>query len=189
MHKSADKSSGITAACLALCLIACTDKTEVGTAGSAACGDDGELVGEIFGSVRASIAWGGGTLECEGMPRPNGEGARLRFAGPADTPDGTQQLAFIMGLPDLVKGQTGKELLTNVTMMEEGTGRFFGTREASNCWTDIDMHEPLQPQNSTKYRISGVLYCVAPLANLNDNSSISFADLQFTGRLDWKPVE
>lgn len=107
----------------------------------------------------------------------------MRFAGSAD---GERQLAFILGLPDLIEGETAKEIPTNVTLMEEGTGRFFGTRDATNCWTDVDEHEQLQEFDSPTYRISGILYCVAPLAELNGSSSISFADLKFTGRLDWE---
>ncbi len=110
----------------------------------------------------------------------------MRFAG---TTDGKLKLAFILGLPDLVEGETASELPTNVTLMEEGTGRFFGTRDAVNCWTDIDLHEPVRPAVSSTYRIGGVLYCVAPLADLNGNASISFADLKFTGRLDWQLAE
>lgn len=97
------------------------------------------------------------------------------------------RLAFIFGLPDLVRGQTGRELPTSVTLIEEGSGEFFATRDADNCWTDVDLHEQIRPEKSASYRISGVLYCVAPLANLNDNSSVSFTDLRFAGRLDWRP--
>lgn len=170
-------------ACLVLCVSACGDPEPIAAEQTPACGADGRLVAEIYGGVRASIDWDASMLECEGMPRPNGEGARLRFAGPAD--DG-RRLAFILGLPGLVEGETAGELPTNVTLMEEGTGRFFGTRDVANCWTDIEMHERLQPAESPIYRISGVLYCVAPLAELNGNSSISFADLKFTGRLNWE---
>lgn len=156
---------------------------------SPGCGPDGQLVGEIYGSVRASIDWGRVTLSCEGMPRPNGEGARLRFAGPAVADGEELRLAFILGLPDLVEGETAAELPTTVTMIEEGNGEFFATGDTSSCWTDIDTHERTQTAGTSEYRISGVLYCVAPLANLNDNSSVSFADLRFTGRLDWSVPE
>lgn len=156
---------------------------------SATCGADGHLVGEIYGGVRASIDWSGGTLECEGMPRPDGNGARLRFAGPAATAGENLRLAFILGLPDLVEGKTARELRTNVTLIEEGTGQFFATGDAANCWSDIDTHEPVEAPESSRYRISGVLYCVAPLANLTDTSGVSFADLRFAGRLDWASPE
>ena len=172
-------------ACLVLCVPGCGDPAPIALEQASACGTDGALVAEVYGGVRASIDWDAAILECEGMPRPNGEGARLRFAGPAGTADDRQQLAFILGLPDLVEGETARELPTNVTMMEEGSGRFFGTRDTANCWTDVDLHEPLRRAESSAYRISGVLYCVAPLADVNGKSSISFAALRFTGRLDW----
>lgn len=182
MQISAENSAGIALACLVLSLSACGEPEPAIVAKTLTCGHDGALVAEIYGGVRASIAWDAAALECEGMPRPDGEGARLRFAGMTD---GERQLAFILGLPDLVAGETATELPTNVTLIEEGTGRFFGTRDTANCWTDIDVHEQIQAAESMAYRIRGILYCVAPLAELNGNSSISFADLKFTDRLDW----
>jgi hypothetical protein len=189
LHLSPNKSAGIAAACLALSVSGCGEPAPVAAVEAPACGADGALVAEIYGGVRASIDWDGESLECEGMPRPNGQGARLRFAGSAVTAEGDLKLAFILGLPDLVEGETARELPTNVTLMEEGSGRFFGTRDAVNCWTDIELHEPLQAPASSTYRIGGVLYCVAPLADLAGSASISFADLKFTGRLDWQPTE
>jgi hypothetical protein len=183
---SAEKSASIAMACLVLCVSGCGEPTPVAAVEAPGCGADGALVAEIYGGVRASIDWEGGKLQCEGMPRPNGEGARLRFAGTTAAADGDLKLAFILGLPDLVEGETAKELPTNVTLMEEGSGRFYGTRESVNCWTDIDLHEPVEPAGSPTYRIGGVLYCVAPLADINGNANISFADLKFTGRLDWR---
>ena len=186
MQLSSEKCAGIALACLVLCVSACSEPEPGATTETLACGADGALVAEIYAGVRASIDWDAGMLECEGMPRPNGEGARLRFAGPAAATDGKLKLAFILGLPDLVEGETASELPTNVTLMEEGTGRFFGTRDAVNCWTDIDLHEPVQPAVSSTYRTRGVLYCVAPLADLSGTTSISFADVRFTGQLDWE---
>ena len=106
-------------------------------------------------------------------------------AGPATTVDGERRLAFILGLPDLRRGETAKELPTNVTLMEEGAGRLFGTRDAANCWTDVEVHEQMQPTESTTYSVSGVLYCVAPLAELKGNSNVSFTDLTFMGHVTW----
>jgi len=183
---SAEKSSSVAFVCLVLSVAACGDPELVAAVQAPACGADGKFIAEIYGGVRASIDWDAGVLQCQGMPRPNGKGARLRFAGPAATAAGDRQLAFILGLPDLRPGETGRELPTNVTLMEEGTGRFFGTRDAANCWTDIETHEQLQPAGPPDYRISGILYCVSPIAGLDGNSSISFADLTFTGRVTWE---
>lgn len=170
---------------LSLCLFACSEPPPAAAEPVPSCGPDGSLVAEIYGGVRASLAWQAADLECEGMPRPDGKGARLRLAGMAGEAPDRHRLAFILGLPDLRKGETAKELPTNVTVIEEGTGRFFGTRGATACWTDIGRHERLPAAAPSDYRISGVLYCVLPLADVNGNSSISFADLEFTGRLSW----
>jgi len=170
-------------ACLVPCVSGGGDPEPIAAEQTLACGSDGSLVAAIYGGVRATIDWDAGVLECQGMPRPNGEGARLRFAGPAGTADGERHLAFILRLPDLHPGETGKELPTNVTPMEEGTGRFVGTRDAVNCWTDIETPEQVEPAGSAGYRISGILYCVAPLADLNGNSNISFTDIAFTGHM------
>jgi hypothetical protein len=181
-----EKFAGISLGCLALCVSACSEPEPGATVETLACGADGALTAEIYGGVRASLDWDAGMLECEGMPRPDGDGARLRFAGPADPEDEKLRLVFILGLSDLVEGETASELPTNVTLMEEGTGRIFGTRYEVNCWTDIDLHEPIQPAVSSTYTIGGVLYCVKPLINLNGSSNISFAELEFTGQLDWE---
>ena len=173
-------------ACLALSVTACGEPAIVTVQPAPGCGVDGELVAEIYGGFRASIHWGAVDLQCEGMPRPDGEGARLRFSGLAGDAPGERQIAFIIGLPGLVRGETPSELPANVTVIEEGAGRFFSTRSAPTCWTDIETHEKLPLAESSVYRISGILYCVAPLADLGGKSSISFADLQFSGRLNWE---
>lgn len=148
------------------------------------CVPDGSLQAEIYGGLRASLSWDAAVLECEGMPRPDGEGARLRFAGPADAEDGPRRLAVILGLPDLERGRTGSELPTNVTMIEEDEGRFFSNRELTNCWTDI--REQARAAGSEQFRISGILYCVSPLSELNGSSSVTIPELEFVGELDWR---
>lgn len=150
------------------------------------CGAGGALFAEIYGGIRASIDWDASELDCEGMPRPNGDGARLRFSGQVGGAPDARRIAFILGLPDLVQGETGSELSTNVTVIEEGSGRFFGTQGAAVCWTDVVTQQAILPMDSSVYSISGILYCLAPLANLNGNSSISFTDLTFSGRLNWE---
>jgi len=153
------------------------------------CGQDGRLAVELYGGIRATIDWQASDLSCTGMPRPAGEGARIRLSGPIDTGIETRKLAFILGLPGLKMGQTGAELPTNVTLIEEGTGRFFGTRDESGCWTDVTGHEPIGDDSNRLYRIEGTLYCVSPLAELNGNTSVTFTELKFTGRLNWEQPE
>jgi len=176
---------------LLLLLLACgKDPSPVAAAATTRCVTGGRLATEIYGGIRASLDWQSGDLHCEGMPRPNGAGARLRFSGPASPAEAGRHLAFIFGLPDLQRGQTGDEMPTNVTVIEEDAGRFFSSRDTTTCWTDIDRQDTVQAggddASSDDYLISGVLYCVAPLAELHGNASLRIADLRFVGRLNWR---
>ena len=44
-------------------------------------GDAGFLSMRLRGSIEAEIRWREPALECDGMPRPDGRGLRLHFAG------------------------------------------------------------------------------------------------------------
>ncbi len=128
---------------------------------SFACDASGRLETELYGAIRASIDWQSDVLGCEGMPRPDGEGARLRLSGSLDGETEGQTITFILGVPGLAKGSAGTEMPTNVTLVQEGTGRFFGTQDLSGCWTDIDSQEPLDVEAPSRYRISGLGYELA----------------------------
>ena len=146
------------------------------------CDNDGFLRTSIYGAFETAVDWRSDGLDCEGMPRPDGEGARLRFAGSVS--DGTQKLTFIIAMPDLVPGQPARELATNVTLIAEGSGRFFSTPGLDSCWTDVDMRES-GGQSPDAFAVEGTLYCIAPIPEVNGTSSISLEETHFSGRLDW----
>lgn len=156
---------------------------------AAECVPNGELVTELAGEISGTLEWRSANLACEGMRRPNSEGARLRFSGPHIIDGEQKTLTFILGLPSLNVGTTGTELPTNVTLVEEGSGRFFATSDTSSCWTDVTHYELINSDLEDRYRITGELYCIAPLAEINGNSSVTFTELQFTGRVDWGQTE
>ena len=146
------------------------------------CGDGGTLQAELYGAIAGRISWDRFAVECSGMPRPEGRGARLRFAGPLDADD--RRVALIIAIPDLERGLTGDELESNVTLIEEGSGRFFSTSTLGNCLTNVT-DVAATDDSGDRYSISGTLFCVAPLAEVNGNSSVSIAELHFSGLLDW----
>ena len=69
-----------------------------------------------------------------------------------------------------------------MTLIEEGGGRFFSTSGLGNCWTDV--LEQLQ-LDEDDYFVAGTLYCIAPLAEVNGDSSVTLRELEFGGYLDW----
>jgi hypothetical protein len=172
------------AALAALFVAGCGDRSPPAPALVHACAPDSSLTTTLHGTIAAGVEWGPDVLACEGMPRPEGNGARLRMSGPLTDAANGKTVAFILGIPALGKGMTARELPTNVTLIEEGSGRFFGTLDTSGCWTDVTRHEQV---NGSHYEIRGTVYCLSPLAELNGGSSISFTELQFSSRLDWEP--
>ena len=147
----------------------------------ASCGDQGYLSTELFGALAGKIEWTSTSFECEGMPRPGGHGARLRFAGEID---GEHKIAFIIALPELRRGETGNEYQSKVTVIEEGVGRFFTSGDNDICWTDIVELESAE-DSASEFSIGGTLYCVAPLTEINGDWDITIRDLKFRGQLDW----
>ncbi len=146
------------------------------------CGDEGELHARLYGSIAAQLDWNPNDLECAGMPRPEGRGARLRFAGNLGGSD--QRIAIIIAIPDLGREALGKEYRSNVTIIEEGRSRFFSTPDLENCLADITTLTALD-DSGDRYSLGGLLYCVSPLPEVNGESSISVPELRFHGLLDW----
>ena len=146
------------------------------------CGADGELHTRLFGAIAAQLDWDRKHLECTGMPRPEGRGVRLRFAGSVAGSD--LRVAIIIAIPDLGREALGKEYRSNVTIIEEGTSRFFSTPDLQNCLTDITSWDALD-EAGDRFSLGGLTYCVSPLPEVNGDSSISIPELRFQGLLDW----
>lgn len=134
----------------------------------------------LFGGINVDVNWSHTELVCESMLRPNGNGIRLRFSGDVLG----ERLAIIIALPGLVEGEAAIELPSNVTVSVEGSGRFFSTPNLDSCWTDIDAQTRL-PGSPEGYAITGTLYCVSPLGELNGDAAVSIPKLWFSGIVDW----
>lgn len=149
-------------------------------AADTSCDDSAFLSTELYGSIERRIDWSAEEIRCESMLRPNGQGVRLRFTGEA----AGSQLAIILALPELKRGATGSELPTVITLTVEGSGRFFSTPSAGSCWTDVAGQDPLDDY-ADRFTISGTLYCVAPLGEINGDAAISIPKMAFRGIVDW----
>ena len=149
--------------------------------GALDCGDAGQLSVDLFGAVSGEVRWSSDVLRCEGMPRPDGAGARLRFAGPFGADE--QPIAFIVAVPSLEQGEAGAELPSNVTLIAEGQGRFFSTPDLEDCWTDVASQTPLEAEG--QFRIEGQVYCISPLPEVNGAGSVTIDEFSFSGLVDW----
>ncbi len=150
--------------------------------GREGCGSAGRVEATVYGVLDGNVNWASDAMDCEGMPRPDGDGVRLRFAGTADT----IPLAIIIGVDGIGPDETATELPTNVTIIEEGQGRFFSTADLDSCWTDVERQAAIDA-DSGRYAIEGTLYCISPLAEVNGSGSVSIPELRFSGLVDWGP--
>ena len=145
------------------------------------CGSNGHLSTQLYGSIARVINWGTGDLHCESMLRPDAQGIRLRFTGNA----ADSELAIILAMPELQRGVANRESPTVVTLTVEGSGRFFSTPTLGSCWTDVISQNPID-DGGERYEMSGTLYCVAPLGEINGDAAISIPELDFRGIVDWR---
>ncbi len=143
------------------------------------CGENGALRGSLIGGIETAISWTAADMVCESMPRPNGEGIRLRFAGDV----GDEHLAIIVAMPTFVAGAT--EIPSNVTATVEGSGRFFSTPGLESCWTEISAQTALTEADGS-YAVAGTLFCIAPLGELNGDAAVTIPELFFSTIVNWK---
>ncbi|MDH5239929.1 MAG: hypothetical protein OEW73_04020 [Gammaproteobacteria bacterium] len=146
-----------------------------------ACGESGALRTALFGGIEANIQWGASDMECDSMPRPDGAGVRMRFAGEVSG----EILAIIIAIPGLKPDEIGLEIPSNVTATVEGTGRFFSTPNLDSCWTEITSQARLAGQEDAR-AIAGTLYCVAPLGEINGDAAITIPTLEFSTIANWR---
>jgi hypothetical protein len=139
-------------------------------------------VATLIGALKGDIDWHAADMSCEGMPRPAGAGARLRFAGSAG--EAGLAIAIIIAVPQLQPGVLASDLPANVTIIEEGRGRFFSTTDLDYCWVDVD-HAGPAAEGGTLSPVGGTLSCIAPLAETNGTTSVTVGELRFRGFVDW----
>lgn len=119
-------------------------------------------------------------MQCDSMLRPDGEGLRLRFAGEISG----ETLAIIIAMPALKADEVGLEIPSNVTATVEGSGRFFSTPNLDACWTEVSVQTRL-PGKEHARAISGTLFCVAPLGEINGDAAVSIPKLTFATIANW----
>lgn len=144
------------------------------------CGGKGVVQGMLAGAINATLDWPDSALLCESMPRPDGEGVRIRLSGDV----AGERLAIIVAVPELDAGDTGAEFDSNVTVSVEGSGRFFSTPNLDTCFTIVAANEPLEDEPNT-HNVVGSLSCVGPLGEINGDGFVDIRNFRFSGIAKW----
>jgi hypothetical protein len=142
---------------------------------------DGFISMRLRGSIEQDVHWTEPALECTGMPRPDGKGLRVRFAGElAGGP-----LAVVFAAPELGIGRSGKRIPVNLTLLDGAGERIYGTQGDSRCEFDEVEQQPIEggalPADSYRIRARG--FCVAPARALDGEGSVLVTRFDFVGRV------
>ena len=135
-------------------------------------GGNGYLRAVMRGALNLDLDWRNAELECEGGPRPDGSGLRVSFAGPAQA-DG-HRLRHRVRRRVGARGQPGRELPTNLTVIFEGEERLFATRGDDHCTVDELRQERVGALGGPRrsWRIVARGFCIAPASTLNSDARL-----------------
>jgi len=139
----------------------------------------GYLEAELFGTVQAKFRQGGNNLECTGkIDAFNGRSRMAFFAKGTDSGD----MMFVLGIEGLNEGDTQSELPTNITIVNQSNGLFFGTQGTGRCWTDISQ-VPIGDDDNKAWRATGELYCAGTVPQISGPGSVTIRSLKFSGKV------
>lgn len=172
-------------AALLLSLLAAPAAAPADSTPAARClpGQDGFITMRLRGSIEEDVHWTEPALDCSGMPRPDGKGLRLRFAG--RRADGGE-LAILFAAPELGMGASSRGVPVNVTVLDGAGARIYGTQGDSRCQFDEveqrEIADPAYPPGS--YRVSASGFCVAPARAVDGEGSVLLTRFDFAGRVN-----
>ena len=145
----------------------------------------GFLTMRVRGSIEAEIRWLEPQLDCTGMPRPDGRGLRLRFAGPFS---GNSALTIVFAAPELGMGVSTRRVPVNVTLIDERGERIYGTQGESRCMLDSVEQRPLSDESLPPhtFRVSARGFCTVPARALDGNGAVLLTRFDFAGRVTFQ---
>ena len=150
--------------------------------------DAGFLSMRLRGSIEAEVQWRPPALECTGMSRPDGRGLRLRFAGPLA---GGGELAIVFAAPELAMGVSARGVPVNVTLLDAGGERIYGTLGDDRCVFDEVEQQAIADASlpPRSFRIDARGFCTAPARALDGEGAVLLTRFDFAGLVSFEGDE
>jgi hypothetical protein len=187
---------GFTAACAAALAVAFAQVASAtpptSSAATAAQGTgcfiagDGYLRARMRGTLDLDLDWKDAQMQCEGGPRPSGNGVRVSIGGPVRG-DG-RRIRMVFGVGGVSEGRAGENLKTNVTILFEGEQRVFATLGDDKCTVDSltqQRVENLDPKRAI-YRVEARGFCLGPATSLSRGERVFLTSFDFAGRVEFE---
>jgi hypothetical protein len=182
-------SDRVTASLLALALAAMpvggtSPSPTTRTTGCLAAGD-GYLRARVRGALDLDLDWKDAQMQCEGAPRPSGNGVRVSIGGPLRG-DG-RRIRLVFGIGGIGEGASGTTLRTNVTLFFEGENRVYATLGDDKCTTDSLSQSRVETLGGqrTIYRVVARGFCIGPASNPAHTERVVITSFDFAGRVEF----
>jgi len=150
-------------------------------------GEAGFLSMRLRGSIEAEIDWREPDLDCTGMSRPDGRGLRLRFAGRRDG----GELGVVFAAPELAMGASARGVPVNVTLLDGGGQRIYGTQGDRLCVFDEVEQQAIEGEGLAprSYRVTARGFCTAPARAIDGDGAVLLTRFDFAGLVTWREDE
>ena len=182
-------SDRVTASLLALVLAAMpaggtSPSPTIRTTGCLAAGD-GYLRARVRGALDLDLDWKDAQMQCDGAPRPSGNGVRVSIGGPLRGEG--RRIRLVFGIGGLAEGASGATLPTNVTLLFEGENRLFATLGDDKCTTDSVTQNRVETLGDHRaiYRIVARGFCIGPASNPPHTERVIITSFDFAGRVEF----
>ncbi len=146
---------------------------------------NGYLRARLRGTLDLDLDWKDAQMQCEGGPRPSGNGVRVSIGGPIRGEG--RRIRFVFGVGGVTEGRGGENLRTNVTILFEGEQRVFATLGDDKCTVDSlsqQRVETLDPKRAI-YRVEARGFCLGPATSLSQGERVLLTSFDFAGRVEF----
>jgi hypothetical protein len=146
---------------------------------------DGYLRARVRGALTLDLDWKNADMQCEGGPRPSGNGVRVSIGGPSRG-DG-RRIRIVFGVGGVGEGRGGETLRTNVTLLFEGEQRIFATLGDDKCTVDKLEQQRIGSLGDSRavYRVVGRGFCLGPASSLSRSERVFITSFDFAGRVEF----
>jgi hypothetical protein len=147
---------------------------------------DGYLRARMRGALTLDLDWKDAQMQCEGGPRPSGNGVRVSIAGP-ERGDG-RRIRMVFGIGGIGEGNDGEVLRTNVTILFEGERRVFATQGDDKCTVDKLTQQRVETLGAGRavYRVVARGFCLGPATSLSRAERVFLTSFDFAGRVEFE---
>jgi hypothetical protein len=182
-----DRVTALALACLVVLAAPAGSTSPIPTSPATGClaAGDGYLRARIRGALDLDLDWKDAQMQCEGAPRPSGNGVRVSIGGPMRG-DG-RRIRLVFGIGGIGEGKSGVTLPTNVTLLFEGESRLYATRGDDKCTTDSVSQSRVETLGDHRaiYRIVVRGFCIGPASNPAHTERVVMTSFDFAGRVEF----